>query len=916
MRLLELLRGLLLSALGDGRPLPQLSYAEVSAAYAIVLGRAPENSGVALAASQGRLLDLIVALVTSDEFRTSVANPILSGNLVEGDRFRTRLLGNELADALAMVQRIAGPIQDDWVPVERTYRALLNRIISTPKIADAVRRLGAWSSVELSGRLFGGGEVFTALRDRGKTYDTVEDYLRGKIHGANLEAWSGLSLSADARSINLDDEDPWIQIQVQTDPHAKFLSIKIDALARDMAPDHSVLYLDYGHGYSEARSLIDYNTRNAFLIGNPSLVRRVRWDPDIAPGPFTLHAITVRTCDAAQVAVEAGAKTLKEASYSQQLQAGLEQIVSASWQAPADKEGAAFDWTRTFRKVNALHDDKWEAYHRWIARNERPLKLEKPVESAAEELSLQVSIVMFTQDPPLALLEASIDSVLDQDTPDWELCIIDAGSVDRKVKNQLNALARADPRIKVTFVGKGGGAALWGAALGSVSAPWLLRLGPQDVLAKDAVRWVAHAASANPSIKIIYSDEDRISEADFRYDPFFKPEMSVLSLRSYNFLRHASAFSVEMIGVAGGMREGFDDAEEYDLALRIIEGEGETAVLHIPRVLYHRRATASSAAAELQPHRFSSERYAIVEHLDRTGFDAVVEAVGSTPYHRVRPKMLGREPRVSLIIPTRDRAKLLYTCVRSILERTDYYNYEIIIADNGSSEPATFEVFDELCRESHISVMEAPGEFNYSAINNAAARISTGEVIGLINNDIEVIAGGWLREMLSWAVLPSVGCVGAKLYYPDDTVQHAGVIIGLGRVAGHSHKLYPRNDPGYFGRLSTVHEVSAVTAACLLVRKAVFWEAGGLDEENLKIAYNDVDLCLKVRERGYKNVFTPYAELYHHESVSRGIDDVPVKKARLDREIAYMQRRWGTDGYRDPFYSPNLTVEREDFGFH
>jgi GT2 family glycosyltransferase len=279
----------------------------------------------------------------------------------------------------------------------------------------------------------------------------------------------------------------------------------------------------------------------------------------------------------------------------------------------------------------------------------------------------------------------------------------------------------------------------------------------------------------------------------------------------------------------------------------------------------------------------------------------------------LKHRVTAPEPLVSLIIPTRDKPDLLRTCLDSIRAKTTYGNYEILVVDNNSEEAETFVYFEELARDGRVRVVPYPHPFNYSGINNAAVRLARGSIIGLVNNDIEVISPDWLTEMVSWAQQPGIGCVGAKLLYPDDTVQHAGVILGIGGVAGHSHKMSPRNAHGYFSRLKVAQTLSAVTAACMLVRKSIYAEVRGMDSENLKVAFNDVDFCLKVRSAGYRNVWTPFAELYHHESKSRGIEDTPEKQERFRREVETMLVRWGHNLRNDPYYSQHLTQTHEDF---
>jgi GT2 family glycosyltransferase len=333
-------------------------------------------------------------------------------------------------------------------------------------------------------------------------------------------------------------------------------------------------------------------------------------------------------------------------------------------------------------------------------------------------------------------------------------------------------------------------------------------------------------------------------------------------------------------------------------------------------VLYHWRSDEGSTARESGEKNYTGEAgiRALQDFCASQQKDVRVEAGLMPNTYRVCYPIPDPAPLVTLLIPTRDRRDLLEPCVRSILDKTTYRNYEIIILDNESSDPQTLEFFAQIQAEDlRVRILGFHQPFNYSAINNFGVTQARGSLIGLVNNDIEVITPSWLSEMVSHALRPEIGCVGAKLYYDDDTIQHAGVIIGLGGVAGHSHKGFLRESSGYFHRLHVVQNLSAVTAACLLVRKSVYAEVGGLEEAGLRVAFNDVDFCLKVREAGYRNLWTPYAELYHHESKSRGMEDTPEKIARFNQEIDFIKAKWGAVLQNDPFYNQNLTQAREDF---
>ncbi|PRY94130.1 GT2 family glycosyltransferase [Donghicola tyrosinivorans] len=372
----------------------------------------------------------------------------------------------------------------------------------------------------------------------------------------------------------------------------------------------------------------------------------------------------------------------------------------------------------------------------------------------------------------------------------------------------------------------------------------------------------------------------------------------------------------EIVEKVGGFRVGFEGAQDYDLLLRVLEHCSEKQVRHIPKVLYSWRTSPGSKASERSEKKYAVEagRLALEEHLTRQNGVKVGVREGAFPFTYRVDWPITEAPLVSLIIPTRDMVNVLRVAVESILEKTTYENYEIIIVDNGSQKAETLSWFREIqAFDTRVRVVSDSSPFNYSRLNNRAVRMAKGEVLGLVNNDVEVISPDWLTEMVSLTIRDDVGCVGAKLYYPDDTVQHAGVVIGMGGVAGHTHLRCKRGDHGYFTRLCNRQEYSAVTAACLLVEKDIYQEVGGLNENELTVAFNDVDFCLKVGAAGYRNVWTPYAELYHYESISRGYEDTPEKLTRFNREKRYMIDTWATDKFRDPAYNANLTLKRSDF---
>lgn len=525
-----------------------------------------------------------------------------------------------------------------------------------------------------------------------------------------------------------------------------------------------------------------------------------------------------------------------------------------------------------------------------------------------------ISVVMPVYNPNPAWLKEVIESVRSQIYPQWELCIADDASSNPEIRPILERYVREDKRIKVTFREKNGHiSAASNSALSLSKGEWIALLDHDDLLAEHALFWVADAINKHPESRLIYSDEDKIDEKGVRSGPYFKCDWNQDLFYSHNMITHLGVYHAELVNAVGGFRIGIEGSQDYDLALRCIERIAPDQIYHIPRVLYHWRVHAESTASssDAKPYAMIAGERAINEHLERLGVNAKAELM--VYGYRVRYTLPDTLPLVSLIIPTRNGLNFLRQCLESILEKTTYPNYEILIVDNGSDEPATLQYLKGLVSEPRIRVIRDDSPFNYSALNNAAVKVAHGEIVGLINNDIEVISPDWLSEMVSHALRPEVGAVGARLWYSNDTLQHGGVILGLGGVVAHSHRTLSKDNPGYCGRASLIQSFSAVTAACLLIRKSIYEEVTGLNENELQVAYNDVDFCLRVREAGYRNIWTPYAELYHHESATRGTEDTPEKQARFEKEKTYMQLRWGNALQNDPAYSPNLTFGDEDF---
>ena len=528
-----------------------------------------------------------------------------------------------------------------------------------------------------------------------------------------------------------------------------------------------------------------------------------------------------------------------------------------------------------------------------------------------------ISVIMPVFNPPIAFLEEAIQSVRQQLYTNWELCIGDDASTDPAVRKVLDQYCGLDARIKLVYRDENGHiSCASNSALELATGEFVALLDHDDLLAEHALYRVAMAMDRAPEAGLIYSDEDKIDDSALRFDPYFKPELNYELLLAQNMISHLGVYRTSLVRSLGGFRIGFEGAQDYDLALRVIEQLTPAQVVHLPYVLYHWRAIAGSTALAPDEKNYAAEagRKAVAEHLERRGISAEVMPAPDVPtLNRVRFACPSPQPLVSIIIPTRDRADLLGMCLDSLMLRSTYVNYEVIIIDNGSVEAATQKLFDRLPKD-RFSILRDESPFNFSALNNHAARVARGQLLCLMNNDIEILTPGWLEEMVSFAMRPDVGCVGARLWYPDGRLQHGGCITGLGGVAGHSHKFLRNGYHGYFKRAVLHQSFSIVTAACLLLRRDVFEQVGGLDEQ-LAIAFNDVDFCLRVREAGYRNVWTPYAEMTHHESASRGEEDTPAKQARFSTEIDFIKARWGDALMADPAYSVNLTLDSEDFAY-
>jgi glycosyltransferase involved in cell wall biosynthesis/2-polyprenyl-3-methyl-5-hydroxy-6-metoxy-1,4-benzoquinol methylase len=525
-----------------------------------------------------------------------------------------------------------------------------------------------------------------------------------------------------------------------------------------------------------------------------------------------------------------------------------------------------------------------------------------------------ISIIMPVYNPPEQYLREAIESVLDQVYPHWEFCIADDASTKPYVKQVLEEYAALDDRIKVVYRSENGHISRCSnSALELATGEYIALLDHDDLLTPDALYEVVFLINQHPEADMIYSDEDKIDENNKLRDPFFKPDWCPDSFLSRMYTCHLGTYRRTIINQIGGFRVGYEGSQDYDLVLRFTEKTDK--IFHIPKILYHWRIHAQSAASSLdaKPYAHQAAKKALDDALQRRKEEGEVVESEHSGYYVVRYKIT--EPKlVSIIIPTRDLGHVLNQCLESVFDKSIYPNYEVILIDNGSVEPYTTKIINNwLNREPERFRCYSLGiPFNYSKLNNYGVSKANGEYLLFLNNDTEIITSDWINAMVEQAQRPSIGAVGAMLLYPDDTVQHAGVLLGLGGVAGHGQACLPANSPGYFGQLISVNNYSALTGACLMCRRDVFELVGGFNEE-LAVAFNDIDLCLKILDKGYLNIYLPHVQLYHYESKSRGKDTSPEKRLRFLSEVDYMNRHWKHLIEHDPCYNPNLTLQHASY---
>lgn len=525
-----------------------------------------------------------------------------------------------------------------------------------------------------------------------------------------------------------------------------------------------------------------------------------------------------------------------------------------------------------------------------------------------------ISVAVPAYQTPPKFLREMIESLLAQTYENWELCIANGSPDDQEMGQILKEYAARDPRVRFKNLTENLGIAEnTNAALEMAQGEFVGLLDHDDLLAPNALYEIVLALGKDREIDAVYTDEDKVTmELDEHFQPHLKPDFNLDLLRSNNYICHFFVVRRSVADKAGGFKKEFDGAQDYDFIFRCVENSRKVG--HVPEILYHWRTHKASTADNpvSKMYAYDAGKRAIEAHLKRTGVEGIVSHTPDLGFYRVQYPVQDK-PLVSIIIPNKDEKETLEACLESIREKTEYENYEIIIIENNSTTDEIFRYYKQLSKEPGIRLLRWKKEFNYSAINNYGVRMAKGEYLLFLNNDVTVITKGWIKEMLGVCQRQEVGAVGVKLIYPDNTIQHAGCVVGMGGIAGHMFTDMPANRTGYLHKASLLQDMSAVTAACMMIKKSVFEEAGGFSEK-LAVAFNDVDLCLKVNQGGHLVVYDPYVQLYHMESKSRGTEDSIEKVARFQNEIEYMRSQWITILKKgDPYYNKNFSLVKWNY---
>ena len=590
---------------------------------------------------------------------------------------------------------------------------------------------------------------------------------------------------------------------------------------------------------------------------------------------------------------------------------------------------------KVIRTLKGEKDLQYGDYGGWIKYNEpkdADLKKQMKVEF---KIAPKISVIVPMYNTKEKFFKDLVNCMINQTYSNWELCLADGSP---KQNENLKKYIEQDKRIKYKFLNENKGiAGNTNAAIEMATGDYIALLDHDDILADYALYEVVYAINKFPNSEFLYSDEDKIDENDNRYDAYFKPDFAPDTLRCQNYICHFSIFRKDLMENLEGFRADYDGAQDYDIFLRMSEIAKPENITHIPKILYHWRVHSESTAklnSNAKNYAFEAGKKAIEDHLKRVGLDGTVTEGCIEGIYRVDYKVIGN-PKVSIVIPNKDGKDILKVCVDSVLEKTTYSNYEIIVVENNSTSEEIYEYYKEIIKKDKVRVVnyntgkeikeenecsleftnenrrEVKPGFNYSAIINFGVRFAEGEYSIQLNNDTELMTSNWLELMVGFCQREDVGAVGVKLYFPDETIQHAGIIVGIGGIAGNRFKSIPKDGHGYFAKESMIENLSSVTGACLMAKTRIYEEVDWMDE-TLAVAFNDVDFCLKIREKGYLVVFNPFVEFWHYESKTRGQEDSPEKIKRFQGEICRFEQKWGEIlDSGDPYYNVNLSLDTE-----
>lgn len=673
------------------------------------------------------------------------------------------------------------------------------------------------------------------------------------------------------------------------------------------------MYWDTGEGFSEAQSktivtmhpnISDYEQ----YIYIPERTVRLRFDPGEQETEFVMNSMYLSKITRVGMLISSFLKALKQRGGNP---TAIKSILMKAIQL-YKLQGLKGSWNKAKQLLGIESDGSVNDYQAWLYKNRLTDSDKENIKKNLKSLDYQplISILLPVYNVEEIWLRKCIDSVINQYYENWELCIADDASPKSHIKPLLEDYMLKDSRIKVIFREINGHISeCSNSALDLANGEFIGLLDHDDELSANALYENIVLLNRYPDADFIYSDEDKIDIEGNRHSPYFKPDWSPDLLLSNMYTCHFGLYRKTIVDKIGGFRKGYEGSQDYDLVLRLTEHTDK--IHHIPKILYHWRTIAESTASgsHVKNYTHYAGKKALKDALSRRGIDGEVLDIENYSNMYYVHYNLKEQPLVSIIIPTRDMSELLDNCLKSIFEKSKYFNFEIVIVDNGSEEESTFKVFDKWVSRfpKKVNILRLDIPFNYSKLNNEAAGICNGDYLVLLNNDIEVISENWIEEMLGYAQQNRIGAVGVKLLYPDNTIQHSGVTMGLGGVAGHAFRTKSVSDPGYFGGLMVNRNCSVVTAACLMVRKDLYLDVQGLDER-LSVAFNDVDFCLKLLNKGYSNVCLNQIKLYHHESKTRGTEDTVEKKARFMSEIDYMVAKWKSYIDVDPYYNQNLSL--------